>query len=48
MGSTLFTPSRLDRLSLKSRIVMALLKRSRAIGNLPSRAMIPMGERSTS
>lgn len=39
MSSTLFTPSQLGGLSLKNRIVMAPLTRSRAIGNLPNGLM---------
>jgi N-ethylmaleimide reductase len=39
MSSTLFTPSQLGSLSLKNRIVMAPLTRSRAIGNLPNALM---------
>lgn len=39
MSSTLFTPTRLGSLSLKNRIVMAPLTRSRAIGNLPNALM---------
>lgn len=37
--STLFTPTQLGSLSLKNRIVMAPLTRSRAIGNLPNDLM---------
>lgn len=37
--STLFTPTQLGSLSLKNRIVMAPLTRSRAIGNLPNALM---------
>ena len=36
MSNTLFTPTQLGSLSLKNRIVMAPLTRSRAIGNLPN------------
>ncbi len=36
MTSTLFTPTTLGKLSLKNRIVMAPMTRSRAIGNLPN------------
>lgn len=36
MSSMLFTPTRLGSLSLKNRIVMAPLTRSRAIGNQPN------------
>lgn len=39
MSSTLFTPTQLGGLSLKNRIVMAPLTRSRAIGNLPNPLM---------
>ena len=39
MSSTLFTPIQLASLSLKNRIVMAPLTRSRAIGNLPNDLM---------
>lgn len=39
MSSTLFTPTQLGSLSLKNRIVMAPLTRSRAIGNLPNGLM---------
>jgi N-ethylmaleimide reductase len=39
MSSTLFTPTQLGGLSLKNRIVMAPLTRSRAIGNLPNALM---------
>ncbi|MDC7690968.1 alkene reductase [Vogesella indigofera] len=39
MSSPLFTPTRLGSLSLKNRIVMAPLTRSRAIGNLPNELM---------
>ena len=39
MNSTLFTPTQLGGLSLKNRIVMAPLTRSRAIGNLPNTLM---------
>lgn len=39
MSSTLFTPTQLGSLSLKNRIVMAPLTRSRAIGNLPNALM---------
>jgi N-ethylmaleimide reductase len=39
MSSTLFTPSQLGSLSLKNRIVMAPLTRSRAIGNVPNALM---------
>lgn len=43
MSSTLFTPTKLGSLSLKNRIVMAPLKRSRAIGNLPN-ALLPVND----
>ncbi len=36
MNNTLFTPTQLGSLSLKNRIVMAPLTRSRAIGNVPN------------
>jgi len=39
MTSTLFTPTELGGFSLKNRIVMAPLTRSRAIGNLPNALM---------
>lgn len=39
MSSTLFTPTQFGSLSLKNRIVMAPLTRSRAIGNLPNALM---------
>ena len=39
MGTTLFTPTSLGKLSLKNRIVMAPLTRSRAIGNVPNALM---------
>ncbi|MCQ4145285.1 alkene reductase [Vogesella sp. AC12] len=39
MSSPLFTPTRLGSLSLKNRIVMAPLTRSRALGNLPNELM---------
>lgn len=39
MSSMLFTPTRLGSLSLKNRIVMAPLTRSRAIGNQPNELM---------
>ena len=39
MSSTLFTPTQFGGLSLKNRIVMAPLTRSRAIGNLPNALM---------
>ena len=39
MSSTLFTPTQLGGLSLKNRIVMAPLTRSRATGNLPNALM---------
>ncbi|MDC7707025.1 alkene reductase [Vogesella indigofera] len=39
MSSTLFTPTELGRLTLKNRIVMAPLTRSRAPGNLPNELM---------
>ena len=39
MSSTLFTPTQLGGISLKNRIVMAPLTRSRAIGNLPNALM---------
>jgi N-ethylmaleimide reductase len=39
MSSTLFTPTQLGSLSLKNRIVMAPLTRSRAIGNVPNALM---------
>lgn len=39
MSSTLFTPTQLGGLSLKNRIVMAPLTRSRATGNLPNDLM---------
>lgn len=39
MSSMLFTPTQLGPLSLKNRIVMAPLTRSRAIGNLPNALM---------
>lgn len=39
MSNTLFTPTRLGALSLKNRIVMAPLTRSRAIGNVPNALM---------
>ncbi|RKQ58050.1 N-ethylmaleimide reductase [Vogesella indigofera] len=39
MSSPLFTPSQLGSLSLKNRIVMAPLTRSRALGNLPNELM---------
>jgi N-ethylmaleimide reductase len=39
MNGTLFTPTQLGSLSLKNRIVMAPLTRSRAIGNLPNALM---------
>jgi N-ethylmaleimide reductase len=40
MNSMLFTPTQLGSLSLKNRIVMAPLTRSRAIGNLPNELMV--------
>lgn len=40
MSSTLFTPTKLGSLSLKNRIVMAPLTRSRAIGNMPNALMM--------
>ena len=39
MSNALFTPTQLGSLSLKNRIVMAPLTRSRAIGNLPNALM---------
>lgn len=39
MSSTLFAPTQLGSLSLKNRIVMAPLTRSRAIGNVPNALM---------
>jgi N-ethylmaleimide reductase len=39
MSNTLFTPTQFGSLSLKNRIVMAPLTRSRAIGNLPNELM---------
>ena len=39
MNTTLFTPTSLGKLSLKNRIVMAPLTRSRAIGNVPNALM---------
>jgi N-ethylmaleimide reductase len=39
MSNTLFTPTQLGGLSLKNRIVMAPLTRSRAIGNVPNTLM---------
>lgn len=39
MTDTLFTPTRLGTLSLKNRIVMAPMTRSRATGNVPSALM---------
>jgi len=39
MSNTLFTPTQLGGLSLKNRIVMAPLTRSRAIGNTPNALM---------
>lgn len=39
MNNTLFSPTRLGRLSLKNRIVMAPLTHSRAIGNVPNALM---------
>jgi N-ethylmaleimide reductase len=39
MSNTLFSPTQLGSLSLKNRIVMAPLTRSRAIGNLPNALM---------
>lgn len=39
MSNTLFTPTQLGKLSLKNRIVMAPLTRSRAIGNVPNALM---------
>jgi len=39
MSSTLFTATQLGSLSLKNRIVMAPLTRSRAIGNVPNALM---------
>ncbi|OHC66623.1 MAG: alkene reductase [Rhodocyclales bacterium GWA2_65_20] len=39
MSSTLFTPTQLGHLSLKNRIVMAPLTRSRATGNRPNELM---------
>ena len=39
MTETLFTPTQLGGLSLKNRIVMAPMTRSRAIGNLPNALM---------
>jgi N-ethylmaleimide reductase len=39
MNNTLFTPTQLGSQSLKNRIVMAPLTRSRAIGNLPNTLM---------
>jgi N-ethylmaleimide reductase len=39
MSNTLFTPTQLGALSLKNRIVMAPLTRSRAIGNVPNALM---------
>lgn len=40
MSNTLFTPAQLGSLSLKNRIVMAPLTRSRAIGNVPNALMV--------
>ncbi|SDI00513.1 alkene reductase [Propionivibrio dicarboxylicus] len=39
MNSTLFTPTQLGNLSLKNRIVMAPMTRSRALGNVPNALM---------
>ncbi len=39
MANTLFTPATLGNLSLKNRIVMAPMTRSRAIGNVPNKLM---------
>ena len=39
MNNALFTPAQLGSLSLKNRIVMAPLTRSRAIGNVPNALM---------
>jgi N-ethylmaleimide reductase len=39
MSNTLFTPTQLGSLSLKNRIIMAPLTRSRAIGNVPNTLM---------
>jgi len=39
MSNTLFTPTTLGKLSLKNRIVMAPMTRSRAIGNIPNELM---------
>jgi N-ethylmaleimide reductase len=39
MTATLFTPTSLGKLSLRNRIVMAPLTRSRAIGNVPNELM---------
>jgi len=39
MSNTLFTPAQLGALSLKNRVVMAPLTRSRAIGNVPNALM---------
>ncbi|WP_018990365.1 alkene reductase [Aromatoleum toluclasticum] len=39
MSSTLFTPTQLGALSLKNRVIMAPLTRSRATGNLPNALM---------
>ena len=39
MSNTLFTPTQLGSLSLKNRIVMAPMTRSRAIGNVPNALM---------
>lgn len=39
MSNALFTPTQLGNLSLKNRVVMAPLTRSRAIGNVPNALM---------
>src|SRR4030065_252911 len=39
MTATLFTPATLGMLQLTNRIVMALMTRSRAIGNVPNELM---------
>ena len=39
MTTTLFTPTSLDKLRLKNRVVMAPMTRSRAIGNVPNELM---------
>jgi N-ethylmaleimide reductase len=39
MSNTLFTPTQLGSLSLKNRIVMAPMTRSRAVGNVPNALM---------